>query len=174
MRRHRSMVTILALALALALAPASLASAKSHSKHKSHHPHKTTTTTKPKTKEALVPGGSVCTFLDDQAGSSHIASAMESAIESGNFASAQSTLLTLFTTIAKDAPSAEAALSSAPANVQSAFKTMISFDAQFKTAIASATSFAGLGMALASLGQNSSLRAASETVGTYATEKCGA
>ena len=172
MRRHRSMVTILALAIALALAPASLASAKSHHSTK-HKTHKTTTTTKPTTKEGLVPGGSVCTFLDDQAGSSHIASAMESAIESGNFASAQSTLLNLFSLIAKDAPTAEAALKSAPANVQAAFKTMISFDAQFKTAIAGATSFAGLGMALASLGQNPALQSASTTVGNYASEKCG-
>jgi hypothetical protein len=174
MRRHRSMVTILALAFALALAPASLASAKSHhstkhNTHKSHTTHKTSTT-----KEALVPGGSVCTFLDDQAGSSHIAAAMQSAIESGNFASAQSTLLNLFTLIGKDAPTAEEALSSAPANVQAAFKTMISYDAQFKTAVANATSFATLGTALASLGQNSSLQAASTTVGSYATEKCGA
>jgi len=122
----------------------------------------------------LVPGGSVCTFLDDQAGSSHIAAAMESAIESGNFASAQSTLLNLFSLIAKDAPAAEEALSSAPSNVQAAFKTMISYDAQFKTAIAGATSFAGLGQALASLGQNPALQAASTTVGDYATEKCGA
>jgi hypothetical protein len=166
------MVTMLALAIALALAPASLASAKSHhsTKHKTHKTHKTTT--KPAA-QGLVPGGSVCTFLDDQAGSSHIASAMEAAIQSGNFASAQSTLLNLFSLIAKDAPAAEAALQSAPANVQAAFKTMISFDAQFKTAIANATSFAGLGTALASLGENPSLRSASETVGTYATAKCG-
>jgi len=171
MRRHRSMVTMLALAFVLALAPASLASAKSHhsTKHKTHKTHKTT---KPAA-QGLVPGGSVCTFLDDQAGSSHIASAMESAIESGNFASAQSTLLNLFSLIAKDAPTAEAALKSAPANVQAAFKTMISFDAQFKTAIAGATSFAGLGMALASLGQNPALQSASTTVGNYASEKCG-
>ena len=50
---------------------------------------------------------------------------------------------------------------------------MLSYDTQFKTAIASATSFAGLGMALASLGQNPALQSASMTVGTYATEKCG-
>jgi hypothetical protein len=171
MRRHRTMVTILAVALALVLAPASIASAgSSHgSKHKTKT-HKTKTTAK----TGLVPGGSVCTFLDNQAGSSHLAATMESAIESGNFATAQSTLLNLFTEIAKDAPAAESALSSAPANVQAAFKTMISYDSQFKTAIASATSFAGLGMALASLGNNPTLQSASMTVGNYATAKCGA
>jgi hypothetical protein len=173
MRGYRSMVTILAVALALVLVPASMASAGSSHKGSKNKTHKTTKT-KTTAKTGLVPGGSVCTFLDDQAGSSHIASAMESAIESGNFASAQSTLLNLFTEIAKDAPAAESALSSAPANVQAAFKTMLSYDSQFKTAIASATSFAGLGTALASLGNNPTLQSASMTVGTYATAKCGA
>jgi len=168
MRRHRSMVTILVLGIALALVPVSVASAST--KHKTHKTHKTTQTTK----AGLVPGGSVCTFLDNQGGSAKISSAIESAVQSGNFASAQQTLLKLFSEIAKDAAAAEAALRSAPGNVQAAFKTMIGYDAQFKTAIASATSFAGLGMALASLGNNPTLKSASTTVGQYATAKCGA
>jgi hypothetical protein len=164
------MVTILVLGIAVALAPVSVASA-SHSHHSTKHKtHKTTQTTK----AGLVPGGSVCTFLDNQGGSAKISSAIGSAVQSGNFASAQQTLLKLFSEIAKDAPAAEAALRSAPGNVQAAFKAMISYDAQFKTAIASATSFAGLGMALASLGNNPTLKSASTTVGQYATAKCGA
>jgi hypothetical protein len=165
------MVMTLILGVALALAPISAASAGSshNTKHKTHKP-KTTKTTK----TGLVPGSSVCTFLDDQAGSAAISSAMESAVQSGNFAAAQKTLLNLFSEIAKDAPAAETAMQSAPANVQAAFKTMISYDAQFKTAVASATSFTGLGTALASLGTNPALKSASETVGAYATAKCGA
>jgi hypothetical protein len=56
------MVTILVLGIALALVPVSVASAST--KHKTHKTHKTTQTTK----AGLVPGGSVCTFLDNQGG----------------------------------------------------------------------------------------------------------
>jgi len=183
-RRAGVWMSVLVLGVALALAPVTAASASqsttsttqhstgSHkSKHKKHNKHnKAKAKAKP---AASTSAKSVCSFLDDTAGSAAIANTIESAEKSGNFSAAQQTLLNLFGEIAKDAPTAEAELGSAPSNVQAAFKTMISFDSQFKTALASATSFAQLGSAFATLGSNPTLSAASTTVGDYATSLCG-
>lgn len=183
-RRAATWMGVVALGVGLALFPTSVASAaqysttmrhgatahemSSHKKHKKKHKK-----AKAKTPVASSSAKSVCSFLDNEAGSAKIASAVESAEQSGNFASAKQTLLDLFDQIAKDAPSAEADLRSAPANVQAAFKTMISYDAQFQTALENATSFSQLGSAFASLGNNPTLQAASSTVGSYATSLCG-
>lgn len=176
-------MSVLVLGIALAIAPVTAASAsqsttsttqQSTSSHKSKHKKHKKAKAKAKAKPAASTSAkSVCSFLDDTAGGAAIANTIESAEKSGNFSAAQQTLLNLFGEIAKDAPTAEAELGSAPSNVQAAFKTMISFDSQFKTALASATSFAQLGSAFATLGSNPTLSAASTTVGDYATSLCG-
>jgi hypothetical protein len=168
--RIRSGIGILLLGTSLALAPMSMASAShgktTHQKAK----HKTAKHSHKPAKTSSAAG--VCSYLNNAGGSSKFASVMEAAFKSGNFVEARQSLLNLFAEIAKDVPGAEAAMKSTPADVQSAFKTMISFDAQVQTDVENATSFTQLDSALAPLGQDATLSAASTTFGNYADAKC--
>jgi hypothetical protein len=172
LRRTAQGLGVVVAGLALALAPLSAASATSHkAKHHktTHHSKKKST----KTKEASKPSSSACSFLDDQNGGAKLAATMEQAIASGNFASAKQTLLTLFDTIGKDGSAAENVMRSAPANVQTAFKTMINLDSQIKTALQNSTSFQQMEQSFATIGQNPTLQSATTTVGNYADSLCG-
>jgi hypothetical protein len=158
--------------MAVALAPMSVASASSH-KPKHHKPkHHTTTTTKPA--KGSNTGSALCKDLRaEQSSSSALGGAIATAIESGNFATTQKDLLAAFNTDLKEANPALSQLKSAPANVQSAMKGLVSFISTFKTDVEKATSVADLESSFTALGTNPQLKAQSATVAAYVTAQCG-
>jgi hypothetical protein len=150
--------------LALALAPLTAAGASHKSKHhKSHHTTKKVTTAK------------FCgAAKSEETSNSSIGTAIEQAIESGNYASARTAMLNAFATDTKYATAAESLLSGAPSNVQSAMKNLVSAIGTIKSDIANSTSFAGLATTMESLGQNKQLEADGVTLANYFKGKgCG-
>ena len=116
--------------VALACAPMTVASAKSHKSHK-------TSTSK----TGSNPGSALCTALRTEEGSSSkLGSSVESAIASGNFATAKQAMINVLNEGLKEEGPALNVLKSAPANVQAAMKGLFKFENSFKSAIENATS----------------------------------
>jgi hypothetical protein len=171
-RRVMHGCSIGAVGLALALAPLSAASASSHKPKHHKPPHHSTTTTKPQ--KGSNTGSALCKDLRaEQASSSTLGGAIASAIESGNFATTQKDLLAAFNSDLKEASPALTQLKSAPSNVQSAMKGLITFINTFKTDVAKATSVSSLESSFTTLGTNPQLKSESATVAAYVTGQCG-
>jgi hypothetical protein len=73
----------------------------------------------------------------------------------------------------KEEGPAEAALRSAPANVQAAMKGLFAYVQSFETAINNASSFTQFATSMESLVQNSGIEADSKTLANYLTLQCG-
>jgi hypothetical protein len=154
--------------LALALAPMSLASAHSTKKPKHH------TTTASKGSGGSSPGSSICVDIkSEENSSSSTGTNIAKAIEGGNFASAKQALLASFNTENSDVQKALSALSSAPSNVQTAFKGILAYVGQLKSAIENATSLQGLTTAFEGLGHSTQLESDSTTIDNWARGLCG-
>ena len=116
-RRAVSGIGVLLLGVALAMAPVLASPAAAKPKH-----HKVVKHNSPATAKL---SGSDCTALNgEQTQSSKLASTLEQAFASGNFATIKSAMLAEFTTDGQDVSKVEALLSSAPANVKAAFATV--------------------------------------------------
>jgi hypothetical protein len=162
------------LGLALACAPMAVASAHS----KKHHPKPKHHATKTVAKAALNPGSKLC--AEAYAGESNtgdvgssLEKAMVSAETSGNFDAAKPAMIAAINASLKEEAPAEAALSSAPANVQAAMKGLFGYVQSFETAINNASSFTQFATSMESLVQNSGIQADSTTLANYLTEQCG-
>jgi hypothetical protein len=148
------------LGLTLALAPLTAASAKP--KH-----HGTST-------KGSNPNSAMCKDVkSEQTGSSSTGLAIEKAITSGNFATAKQAMLNAYNGDLNNVQKALAVIKTAPPNVQSAFKNLLSFVKQIKTDIQNASSEQGLITSFASLGKNPQLEADGVTISNWYTSVCG-
>jgi len=167
--------SVTVLGLALACAPMALASASGHkSKHHKPKHHHTTKTVK----AALNPGSKLC--AEAYAGESNsgdvgtnLEKAMIAAETSGNFDAAKPAMIAAMNASLKYEGPAEAALSSAPANVQAAMKGIFGYVQNFETAINNASSLTQLAASMRSLVANTQIAADSTTLSNYLTAQCG-
>jgi hypothetical protein len=153
--------------VALTLTPMSAASA--HSNHKSKH-H----TTKHSNSKGSNPGSSMCQDIkSEENGNAQVGLNVEKAIESGNFATAKQALLNSYGADVSSVNKALSVIKSAPSNVQTAFKNLLSYVQQIKTDIENASSLQGLIASFETLGQNTQIATDGTTISTWATSVCG-
>lgn len=168
-RRAASGFGVLVLGLALAIAPAVVTSpvgaTTKHHKAAKHPKKKPAATTKVST--------NACTaYGKEETQSSGIATAIEQAFASGNFASIKAAMLTEFSALDQNISKAEGDLKSAPANVQAAFNTIAAAFGQVKTAIQNATSLTQLGSSFSTFGSETNVIAADKVLASYFGTKC--
>jgi hypothetical protein len=148
------------LGVTLALAPLSAASAKSK-----HHGSSV---------KGSNPSSAMCKDVkSEQTGSSSTGLAIEKAMTSGNFASAKQAMLNAYNTDLGSVQKALAVIRTAPANVQSAFKNLLSFVKQIRTDIQNASSLQGLVASFATLGKNPQLETDGATISNWYSGVCG-
>jgi cobalamin biosynthesis Mg chelatase CobN len=157
----------------MAAASASSHKTKHHSKPKAKH-H----TTKTVAKAGLNPGSKLCVEAyagesNSGAAGSAIEKAMISAETSGNWDAAKQALDAAMNASLKEESQAEAALRSAPANVQAAMKGLFTYVQSFETAINNSSSFTQFATSMESLVQSSGIQADSTTLTNYLTQQCG-
>lgn len=151
------------LGVTLALAPLSAASAKSH--NSKHHGS---------TVKGSNPSSAMCKDVkSEQTGSSSTGLAIEKAMTSGNFASAKQAMLNAYNADLGNVQKALAVINSAPANVQSAFKNLLTFVKQIRTDIQNASSLQGLVASFATLGKNPALETDGATIANWYAGVCG-
>jgi hypothetical protein len=176
-RRVVQAFSVTVLGLALACAPMAVASAshkpKHHQKAKHHHAAKTVAK-----KSRLNPGSKLCAeAYSGESNSGDVGSNLEKAMvageTSGNFDAAKPAMIAAINVSLKEEAPAEAALSSAPANVQAAMKGLFAYVQSFETAINNASSFTQFATSMESLVQNSGIEADSKTLANYLTQQCG-
>jgi hypothetical protein len=144
------------LGVSLALAPLMAASAASH-----------------KTKGSN-PKAAMCKAIkSEQSGSSSVGTSIEKAMTSGNFAQAKAAMLKAYGTDANNVQKALGVIKTAPPNVQSAFKNLLTFVKQIRTDIQNASSFQGLASSFATLGTNKQLVTDGTTISNWYTGVCG-
>jgi len=152
------------------IASTSTASATLH-KTTTHHKAKP----KPKHKKAkpVASSASVCSYLNDSAGSAKFTSEIGADEKSGNFTAMKQLFLNLASAMEKASGSGDAALRSAPANVQAAIKTIGSAVPQLKTAIGNATTESQLLLAFGAMGSTPGISSAEKTLSAYSVAHCG-
>jgi hypothetical protein len=161
--RHLGLVLAgLACAAGFLIASGSAASA-SHHKTATHK-------AKPKT---VPSSASLCSYLNDSAGSAKFGAAILAGEKSGNVAATKQLFLTLANAIEKSAAPGDAALRSAPANVQAAIKTIGGAIPQLKTAIGNATTETQVLSAFGVLGATPGVASAEVTLSQYTIAHCG-
>jgi hypothetical protein len=142
------------LGLTLTLAPLTAASAKST--------------------KGSAPNSAMCkTVKTEQGGSSAAAAAIEKAVTSGNFAAAKAAMLKSYDLEFGQVQKALGVIRSAPPNVQAAFKNLLSFVKQFRTAIQNSTGTASLLASFETLGKNPKLETDGSTISNWYTGVCG-
>jgi hypothetical protein len=158
MRQRSRLVGIGAavLGLTLALAPLTAASAKS-------------TRTK-----GSAPNSAMCkTVKSEQSGSTAASSSIEKAMTSGNYAAAKQALLKSFNLDFNQVQKALSVVKTAPPKVQSAFKDLLSYVKQLRTAIANSNSVTSLLASFETLAKNPKLQTDSTTIGNWYASVCG-
>lgn len=115
----------------------------------------------------------MCSYLNDSAGSTKFTSAMVADEKSGNVAAMKQLFLNLANAIEKASASGDAALRSAPANVQAAIKTIGGAVPQLKTGIGNATTEPQLLSAFGALGSTPGIASAEMTLSKYSIAHCG-
>ena len=135
---HRSKwqwISIGVLGVAMALTPVSVAAAGSH---KPKHPSSSHV-------NGSAPGSAMCKDVkNEQAGANSAGTSIEKAIESGNFATAKQAMLNSYNTDLGNVQKALSVIKSAPANVQAAFKGLLTFVQKIKSDIQNAVERAGV------------------------------
>ena len=173
-RRVWQGISVAVLGFALAAAPMAMASASNHKAkhHKTkHHPSKTVS------KGGSDPTNKICLAVGSaQSSSGNLGTALEKVFAGGglsNFATAKQAMFTAMNNALKEEGPAEAALGSAPSNVQAAMKGLFTFETTLKTDISNASTPAQLESSLVTLGQDPSLKTDSLTLANYVTSLCG-
>ena len=142
------------LGLTLALVPLTAASAKST--------------------KGSAPNSAMCkTVKSEQNGSSAASSAIEKAMTSGNYAAAKQALLKSFNVDFNQVQKALGVIHSAPPKVQAAFKDLLSYVKQLRTAISNSTSVTSLLAAFETLAKNPKLETDGTTISNWYTGICG-
>jgi hypothetical protein len=153
------------LGLALALAPLTVASATTHKSK--HHPSSKHT-------KGSAPNSSMCKDVKtEQSSSSSTGSAIEKAATSGNFAAAKQAMLNAYDADLANVNKALGVIKTAPANVQSAFKNLLSYEKQFRNDIQSASSEQALIASFSTLGKDTKLETDGLTISNWYTSVCG-
>ena len=166
MRRAVSGIGVLLLGFALSMAP--VVAAPAFAKTTKHHKvvkHKAAVSTTLSGKDCTALGG-------EQTQSTELASTLEQAFASGNFATIKAAMLAEFTTEGQDVSKVEALLSSAPSNVKAAFATIAAAFNTLKSDIQNASSLTQLEGSLSTLGSNTQLEAAGKVLESYYGTKC--
>ncbi len=150
--------------VALALAPMSAAGAHTH-KGK-HHSSGSSKGSNPK--------AAMCQDVkNEQSGSNSVGSSIEKAIASGNFAAAKQAMLSTYDADLGNVQKALGVIKTAPANVQAAFKNLLTFVQQIRNDIQNASSEQGLITSFASLGKNTQLQTDGVTIANWYASVCG-
>ncbi len=160
-RRTWQGICIGLIGVAMTLAPMSAASA-SHKKHHSSHINGSN------------PKSAMCQDVkSEQTGSSSVGSSLGKAMASGNFAAAKQAMLNAFTTDQASVQKALGVIRTAPANVQAAFKNLLSFVQRVKTDIQNASSEQALIASFETLGKNPQLQTDGVTIANWYASVCG-
>ena len=147
--------------VAMTLAPMSAASA--------HEKHRGGTHT-----NGSAPNSAMCQDVkSEQTGSNSVGSSFGKAMASGNFAAAKQAMLNAFNTDQSNVQKALGVIHTAPANVQAAFKNLLSFVQQVKTDIQNASSEQGLIASFEKLGKNPQLQTDGVTIANWYASVCG-
>jgi hypothetical protein len=150
------------LGVTLALAPLTAASANGH---KPKHSAST---------KGSNPNSAMCKDVkSEQSGSSATGLAIEKAMTSGNFATAKQAMLNAYNADQGSVQKALGVIKTAPANVQTAFKGLLTFVKQIRTDIQNASSEQGLITSFETLGKNPQLQADGVTISNWYTSVCG-
>jgi hypothetical protein len=151
------------LGVMLALAPLTAASAADH--NSSHHSTKT---------KGSNPNSAICKDVKaEQASSSTVATSIAKAMTSGNFAQAKRVMVNTYNLDAGNLQRALSVIKTAPPNVQTAFKNLLSFVKQIRTDIQNASSLQRLVASFATLGKNPQLETDGATIANWYTSVCG-
>lgn len=151
------------LGLTLSMAPLAAASAANY-KANSH-----STSTK-----GSNPSSAMCKDVKtEQSGSNSVSTAIDKAMTSGNFAETKQAMLSAYNVDQGDVQKALSVIRTAPANVQAAFKNLLSFVKQIRTDIQNASSLQGLVASFATLGKNTQLETDGVTISNWYTSVCG-
>ncbi len=120
------------------------------------------------------PNSAMCkTVKAEEKSSSAASSGITKALSSGNFASSKQALLNLYDTDFGQVQKALAAIRKAPPKVQAAFKDLLSYVKQFRTAIQNASSLQALLASFATLGKNPKLETDGATIANWYASVCG-
>jgi hypothetical protein len=153
-RSRRVGICVGVLGLTLALAPLTAASAKST--------------------KGSAPQSAMCkTVKSEQNGSTAASSAIEKAMTGGNFAAAKAAMLQSYNLDFNQVQKALAVVKTAPPKVQAAFRDLLAFVKQFRTAIQNSTSVTSLLASFETLGKNPKLETDSTTISNWYTGVCG-
>jgi hypothetical protein len=148
--------------VAMTLAPMSAASA-----HQKRHGHGTHT-------NGSAPNSAMCQDVKtEQTNSSGLGTSIEKAMQAGNFAAAKQAMLNAYNADAGNVQKALSVIRTAPANVQAAFKNLLTFVQQVKTDIENASSLQGLVASFESLGKNTQLVSDGTTIANWYASVCG-
>jgi hypothetical protein len=151
--------------VALTLAPMSAAGA--HTNHRGRH-HSSGSV------KGSNPGAAMCQDVkNEQSDSSSVGQAIEKAIESGNFAGAKQAMLNAYDADLGNVQKALGVIKSAPANVQAAFRNLLTFVRQIRTDIQNASSEQGLITSFETLGKNAQLESDGATIANWYASVCG-
>jgi hypothetical protein len=137
----------------LALTPLAAASAKTH-----HHPSSSTMCADVKAEEQST---------------SSVGLSIERAIASGNFATAKQAMLSAYNNDLNNVQKAMTVIKQAPANVQAAFRNLLTFVQQIRSDIQNANSEQQLIASFETLGKNTQLGTDGTTIAKWVASKCG-
>jgi hypothetical protein len=127
-----------------------------------------------KTTKGSAPNSAMCkTVKSEQNGSSAASSAIERAMTSGNYAAAKQALLNSFNVDFNQVQKALGVIHSAPPKVQAAFKDLLSYVKQLRTAIQNSTSVTSLVASFETLAKNPKLETDGTTISNWYTSVCG-
>jgi len=167
-RRHRIAMSLGSVLVGAALALAPISAAGAHNAHRGKHHHTSTKVA------GSAPNSAMCQDVKQQQGAqSGLSSSIGSDLESGNFAAAKQALLNAFAADQADVQKALAVIKTAPANVQAAFKNILTYVQQIKSDIEDATSLQGLIASFESLGKNTQLESDGATIANWYSSVCG-
>jgi hypothetical protein len=162
-RRTWQGVCIGVVGVAMTLAPMSAASA-SHKPRRGHGTHT----------NGSAPNSAMCKDVkNEQTNSSGLGLSVEKAMQSGNFAAAKQAMLNAYGADAGKVQKALSVIHTAPANVQAAFRNLLTFVQQVKTDIQNASSLQGLIASFDNLGKNTQLVTDGTTIANWYTSVCG-
>ena len=119
------------------------------------------------------PNSAMCKTVSRGEKLSAASSGITKALSSGNFASSKQALLNLYDTDFGQVQKALAAIRKAPPKVQAAFKDLLSYVKQFRTAIQNASSLQALLASFATLGKNPKLETDGATIANWYASVCG-